>query len=212
MELQGKKINFLGDSITEGVGASAPEKIYLNVLKEMSGLSLVRNYGISGTRLARQTDPNDTAAKAFSDRFEEMDDDADIVVVFGGTNDYGHGDAMLGTVEDKSNDTFYGACNVLFSGLLKKYPMSEIVIMTPLHREYEYMKNEKTGRVLREYVDAIRETAQNYGIPVLDLYSVSGLQPNIARIKEIYVPDGLHPSDMGNKRIADRLYSFLKCL
>ena len=84
--------------------------------------------------------------------------------------------------------------------------------MTPLHREYEYMKNEKTGKILREYVDAIRETAQNYGVAVLDLYSMSGLQPNIAEIKEIYVPDGLHPSDMGNKRIAERLYSFLKCL
>ena len=28
MELKNKKINFLGDSITEGVGTSAPDKTY----------------------------------------------------------------------------------------------------------------------------------------------------------------------------------------
>ena len=36
MELTGKKALFLGDSITEGVGTSAPEHIYLNVLKTVS--------------------------------------------------------------------------------------------------------------------------------------------------------------------------------
>ena len=49
MELQNKKINFLGDSITQGVGTSGKEKIFLNLLKESAGLSTVRNYGISAT-------------------------------------------------------------------------------------------------------------------------------------------------------------------
>ena len=31
MELKGKKINFLGDSITEGVGATDPEAMYVNI-------------------------------------------------------------------------------------------------------------------------------------------------------------------------------------
>ena len=34
MELTAKKINFLGDSITEGVGTSSKANIYLNLLKE----------------------------------------------------------------------------------------------------------------------------------------------------------------------------------
>ena len=54
MQLKGLKVNFLGDSITEGVGTSAPEHIYLNVLQRSCAFSLVRNYGISGTRIARQ--------------------------------------------------------------------------------------------------------------------------------------------------------------
>ena len=37
MELKGKKINFLGDSITEGVGASAPDKVYWRLIAEREG-------------------------------------------------------------------------------------------------------------------------------------------------------------------------------
>ena len=47
--------------------------------------------------------------------------DADGVVVFGGTDDFGHGDAPIGTPSDRTYDTFYGACHVLFSKLIEKY-------------------------------------------------------------------------------------------
>ena len=47
------KLVFLGDSITEGVGASRPENNYVNVVAKMLGC-VVENYGIGGTRIARQ--------------------------------------------------------------------------------------------------------------------------------------------------------------
>lgn len=34
-------------------------------------------------------------------RVDEMDDDADIVIVFGGTNGYGHGDAPMEDFESR---------------------------------------------------------------------------------------------------------------
>ena len=37
MELKGKKIYFLGDSITEGVGASDTEHCYVSVFGKLSG-------------------------------------------------------------------------------------------------------------------------------------------------------------------------------
>ena len=52
MELKNKKINFLGDSITQGVGTTEDKYIYLNVMKNECGLAAARNYGISGTRIA----------------------------------------------------------------------------------------------------------------------------------------------------------------
>ena len=135
MELQGKLINILGDSITEGVGASCPENRFTDVLARQFGCR-VNNYGIGGSRIARQVvvtaEPHD---RDFCMRMAEMDPAADAVVVFGGTNDYGHGEAPLGTPDDRQPDTFYGACHYLMDGLLSRYPGKPVLICTPLRRE-----------------------------------------------------------------------------
>ena len=222
MDLKGLKINFLGDSITEGVGASGKDNVYHGVLKKEAGLAMARNYGISGTRFALQNGtvnrPKDNYVdvNSFCERFEKMDDDADVIVVFGGTNDYGHGDAPVGTFDDRTPDTFYGACHYLFSGLVRKYLGKPIVIMTPLHRINELnipdIKMPGDYGNLKVYVNIIREVAEFYSLPVLDLFATSGLQPEIKEIRENYVPDGLHPNDNGNAVIAHKLKKFLEKL
>lgn len=216
MELSGKKINFLGDSITEGVGASAPDKVYHQVMLRKFGLAAARNYGVSGTRYARQLNPTaDSFDRDFCERFSGMDDDADIVVVFGGTNDFGHGDAPIGTPDDRTPDTFFGACHYLYSHLIEKYPASLIVVMTPLHRMNEHFTNGDGHQKkynygnLKSYVDIIRTVAEYYGIPVLDLFANACIQPQIEASRVRYAPDGLHPNDVGNAYIADRLANFI---
>ena len=75
--------------------------------------------------------------------------------------------------------------------------------------------NEKGVRLasdLRGYVDAIVEIAGFYAIPVLDLYRVSGIQPRVPELKALYMPDGLHPNDAGNVRVAEKLIGFLGTL
>lgn len=217
MELQGKKINFLGDSITEGCGTSCEEKNYVSVFGRLSGAE-VRNYGIGGTRIARQTVPSNEAKfdNDFVKRADEMDANADIIVVFGGTNDYGHGDAAFGTFDSHDVHTFYGAMHTLCQKLINKYPDAEIVFMTPLHRLEENKQINECGirnvATLSEYVDAIKEVTKYYAIPTLDLYSVSGLQPEVEALKERYMPDGLHPNDAGAEIVARRLLGFLKSL
>ncbi len=211
MELTSKKVYFLGDSITEGVGASSPERGYVSVFAKKSG-AIVKNYGIGGTRIARQTNRacNSWDNNDFITRVEHMKDDADIVFVFGGTNDYGHGDAEIGDFNSKSEYTFYGAMHILCNKLIRKYPSAEIVFATPLHRCDE---DGFPGKVpLEKYVEIIKEVAEFYGLPVLDLFKTSGIQPKVDIIKEKYMPDGLHPSDSGAERIAERIYGFLKSL
>ena len=143
MELQGKIIHFLGDSITEGVGVSHPSKIYHALLKEAYGLKAANNYGISGTCLADRRTPLDIESfnRHFVSRVEDMDPVADVIVVFGGTNDFGHGEVVMGSPNDRTPDTFYGACHHLYRTLIDKYPTIPIVIMTPLHRATEDNKN-----------------------------------------------------------------------
>ncbi len=211
MNLQGKIINVLGDSITQGHGTSGPEHFYVNVLGKLVGAAEVRNFGIGGTRLARQYGA-DNYPWPFYERFRNMPDDADLVLVFGGTNDYGHGDAPFGAWGDSTPDTFVGACHYLFSELVKKYPTSRIVIMTPLQTSYDQNPSGVTGRPLIDYVDAIMDVAAHYSLPVLDLYRTAGICPRIDAQRELFMPDGLHPNDAGAYRLAERVAAFLETL
>ena len=214
MKLAGKKIWFLGDSITEGVGASCDEARFSEVLRRNADLAEIKNYGISGTRIARQqticADTEFMDVNSYCERFSQMEDGADVIVVFGGTNDYGHGDAPFGTFEDRTMDTYCGALHYLMSGLIEKYPTSVIVFMTPIHREGENNLNESNHLPMKPYVDKLRETAEYYSLPVLDLYAKAGIYPDIPAQKDALCPDGLHPNDAGNVIIAERLQAFLE--
>lgn len=217
MELKGKKINFLGDSITEGHGTSGQAARFAARIAEKYG-AVSRNYGIGGTRIARQLEPSCEPDwdQNFIDRVELMDADADIIVVFGGTNDFGHGDAPLGNMDSRSEYTFYGALHSLYTKLIEKYQSSRIVVLTPLHRTNEDNirgdgYKEPTG-LLKTYVEIIREVAEYYSLPILDLFKVSGMQPKVPVIKERYIPDGLHPNDAGHEVLADIIGRFLENL
>ena len=216
MELKGTKINFLGDSITEGAGTSSHDKMFTMLIEREYG-AICQNYGIGGTRIARQKTPTEEKwARDFISRVPEMVNDADIVGVFGGTNDFGHGDAPLGTMSDRTPYTFYGALHCLYTALTEKYPDVPVVILTPLHRLNEDSpkgdnKPEPVG-TLKEYVNIIREVAEYYSFPVLDLYKESGLQPKVPVIQQKYIPDGLHPNDDGNAILAHKIARFLETL
>ena len=207
MELKGTKINFLGDSITEGAGTSSPDRMFTMLIEREYG-AICQNYGIGGTRIARQKTPTEEKFdRDFISRVPEMDNDADIVVVFGGTNDFGHGDAPLGTMNDRTPYTFYGALHCLYTALTEKYPDVPVVILSPKGDN----KPEPVG-TLKEYVNIIREVAEYYSFPVLDLYKESGLQPKVPVIQQKYVPDGLHPNDDGNAILAHKIARFLETL
>lgn len=215
MELKGTKIIFLGDSITDGWGASSRENVYWKVLARLSGAECYGN-GVGGSRIAPQRTPSEDPNwdRYYGSRVEELPKDADMVVVFGGTNDFGHGDAALGALSDRTEDTFYGALRLLCERLLERYP--QVVLITPLHRLGENNDYNELGArrcaTLEGYVDAICQVGALYGIPVLDLFRTSGIQPAVDSIRERYLPDGLHPNDAGYLRIAQRLMGFLQTL
>ncbi|MBR3874465.1 MAG: SGNH/GDSL hydrolase family protein [Clostridia bacterium] len=218
MELKGAVINFLGDSITEGVGASVPENRYTDVLAREFGLKAANNYGISGSRIARQINvTSERHDRDFCMRMEEMDPAADAVVVFGGTNDYGHGEAPLGVPTDRDPSTYWGGCHYLMNGLLTRYPGKPVVILTPLHRDNEENplgdgSKPRSAAPLSVYREILMKVAEYYGLPVLDLYATSGIQPANPTCRERLLPDGLHPSDEGHALLARRIGNFLKML
>jgi len=58
MEIKGLKINFLGDSITQGAGVADKENdCFVSIIRNKYG-AVCRNYGIGATRIARKTIPS----------------------------------------------------------------------------------------------------------------------------------------------------------
>ncbi len=210
MEIKGKKIAFLGDSITEGHGTSCEEATFVYKVGERGGFRASINYGIGGTRIARQQkiDLYDRFDLDFCMRCEELDQYSDIVMVFGGTNDYGHGDAPIGSPEDRDPGTFWGACHYLMNRLMERFQDKPVIIMTPLHRADELYRHK--GVQLIDHVEIIRKVADYYHLPVLDLWNESGLDPKDEAIREAYVPDGLHPNDAGHEILAQKILAYLQ--
>ena len=209
MEPKGKKTAFLGDSITEGVGASSPEKCYVSLFGKNEG-AIALNYGVSATRIARQRKPDaaDPRDEDFVLRSDKIDGSADIIVVFGGTNDYGHGDAPFGRETDGDAHTFCGACNVLCEKLGRKFPRAVKVALTPLGRDGE--DDPPAGqRPLCEYAREIKRAAERHGWRVMDLYAMCKSDPDISEVRR-QLPDGLHPNDIGHALLAKKIAEYLK--
>ena len=134
MNLQGLKINFLGDSITEGTGVTDQKNCrYDNRLRVLCGLSANNNYSVGGSRLAHQIHPSEKPRYdlCFCGRAYDMDKTADMVIVYGGVNDYIHGDAPFGEMGDTTPATFCGGVYFLMNYLREVYGDRPIIFMTP---------------------------------------------------------------------------------
>jgi len=225
MNINGFKVNFLGDSITEGVGVTDIANCrYDNRLAVMCQLSAVNNYGISGTRLAHQTHPSEKPRYdlCFCGRAYNMDPDADMVVVYGGVNDYIHGDAPFGQIGDTTPATFCGAVYFLMNLLRELYGNKPVIFMTParcfLRHEVDdvnpscHATKRPGGKELLAYVDVIVETAKKFDVSVLDLYRDLGLDPHEQECYDTYTIDGLHFNDAGHAVLAQRLKEFIEAM
>ena len=203
------KIGFIGDSITEGIGASSVEKNYVSLVKKILNCETV-NYGISGTRIARQNKISypHSFDMDFNFRLPFVADDLDYLFVFGGTNDYGHGDARFGETEEKDVSSFCGAVNILIDGLLKKYPKEKIIFILPLQR-FDTAPNPTTGKCLEDYVKALKTIVKNHGVDYLDFYNGLFPKPNTNLNSEFFA-DGLHPNDNGYQIIAEKISEYIK--
>ena len=197
-ELHGKVWNALGDSIT------ASSMSYHRYIAERTNCS-VNNYGISGTTIARKNG----LSGAMVDRYTNMIDNADIITLFGGTNDYVQR-ITLGDLNSNDPATFYGALNIIIEGLINKYPTKKIGVFTPMKR----LLTSEQEITFAKYVDAVIEVCNKFSIPCLDLYRGCGLNPNIEIHNNTMFnnADGLHPNAEGHKFLSNKIEKFLLSL
>ena len=217
MNVKGFKVNFLGDSITEGVGVSDQNNRYDNRIAKILEFSANNNYSISGSRLAHQSYPSEKPRYdlCFCGRAYDKDTTADMVVVYGGVNDYIHGDAPFGEIGDTVPSTFCGGVYFLMNYLRETYKDKPIIFMTPARCFLRNLVDDLIpsvhsakrvpGKPLINYVDVIIETAKQFDIKVLDLYRNLGVDPHIPEQFKKYTTDGLHFNDEGHALLAQKL-------
>ena len=211
------KLLFLGDSITEGVGASSKDKNYVNLVGAELGCEVV-NYGVSGTRIGRQTNVYGGITVwnyDFRLRAQIMEREADKVFVFGGTNDYGHGALYLGKVNERIGETFCTELRLLIEDLIAKYGKEKLCFLLPLRR-YNDEKGiackgnggDEFGENLLEYVKAMRAIISEYRIDFIDLYE-NGIPKPLTYKGDEYTVDGVHPNDKGYALIANKICEYI---
>ena len=203
--LNGKTIGFLGDSFT----ASASS--YISYIAERTGCTSI-NYGVGGTRISLDVDG---AGLSFIHRVVGMDENLDIICVFGGINDaskYDLTNSRYGTIDDAimtdeeiadgvtEPSSFYSAVKTLLSQLIYKYPEKLIVMVIPPHVLDASFNPSLTAYIgIDKVVKALRECAEYYGIPTIDLYKNAQYLNNHPSNVALYrtASDNIHPNAKG---------------
>lgn len=237
----GKTYAAIGDSITYGfIPRNSPGgdgtgrlRSYARIAAGNLGMNFF-NYGISGNYLSHTSSNN-----GMCERYVNMVDTADLITFMGGTNDFRY-NVPLGTFSDRINTTYYGALHILMQGLYTKYIggvspeigcKKQIVAITPikmLDKSKSSLANtiENNANILYQWdgwIDAVKEVAAFYSIPVFDAYNLSGINPHLDRTLHgfygdytgyynPYITDGTHPTVEGQQIFGDNFTGFLKSL
>ena len=207
-----KKYNALGDSITKGIDPSNSYQVmkgnrYSDIMQRCLKLSTTNNYGIEGTTIVHQWDNN-----GMIDRYKSMSNDADLISVFGGTNDFA-ANAPMGTINSGNNNEFKCAFNNLIKGLIAKYPSKKIFVITPMPRHSDTVDGNvanANGFTLKDYVNAEIEICKMNGIQVLNLYDGAlGITPYNKSEKNAFITDGTHPNINGMYIVTKEIIKFI---
>ena len=221
----GKRVAYLGDSMTQRPGDGS--SVYWEYLDTLLCIKPFV-YGKSGHQW------DDIYGQAVKLK-NEQNSDIDAIFIFAGTNDYNNsvplGKFFAETTKQTNHDgqnvtrkyrsriyndsTFCGRINKVMSYLKTYYPLQQVIILTPLHRGYAKFGDHNVqpeenfcngqGLYIEDYVNSLKEAALNWAVPIIDLYSVSGLYPlsdSHAQYFRDRETDRLHLNSKGNYRLA----------
>lgn len=154
-------------------------KTYPYWIAKRNSMALV-NLGRGGMTMA-DYDGNEKGNTFSLERYLNIPEDADYITLKFGINDE-HKKVVIGSVSDKTPDTFCGAYNFVLEHILKTHPYAKIGIIVT------------NGLGKNEYAEATIKVARRWGIPYLDL--VNGNVSLLIRAKR----DGVHPEELNRKK------------
>ena len=200
--LYGKKLCIIGDSYVANHSQSYTLTWHYKIAQE-NEMAYV-NYGINGNGLVASGSP--TIGTPVIDRYSEMDDDADYVIVVGGKNDYNKQLAIA---------SFKTGLASICAGLIDKYAArgSKIAFFTPWD-DYDSGTDQSSIKLI-EYVDAIIEVCGKYSIPVFDSSRKSSMFMFNETFRTNYCQsstDISHLNSAGHNLFKNKAFNFLNQL
>lgn len=212
---EGKKWVVVGDSISDSEFDTMNNKYHFYVKPKLN-IATIYDHAQAGATIAKGTNTNNMV-----DIINTITT-ADLITVFGGTNDYGTG-KQSGTIDSTDTTTIYGALHHICQRMINYHPNAKYALFTPLRRSNNWASSTgviKDGRgisgasglTLENIADIVLEVGEYYSIPVLDLLRKSGIEPSFTTHKDLYMPDGLHPNSTGHERISNVVAEFLRTL
>ncbi|WP_288572256.1 SGNH/GDSL hydrolase family protein [uncultured Weissella sp.] len=199
-----RKMTFFGDSITWSYN-----KIKWSNLAAQSLGSTATINGVAGSTYSKADGRTDSAVERVADI-----KDQGLVVVWFGVNDFHYG-RPLGEFNNGDVSTVYGAVDNVLDTLISNNVTAKIMVMTPMKNHgYKtspdsFTKN-SVGLYQIDYVNAIKQVADKYSLPVLDMYAESGIAAFNDTQASQYLMDGLHPNQAGEYRVAKRVVDFVR--
>lgn len=210
--VSGKKLGVIGDSITVGYmvtgynedgsakGGYVTKKWY-DYVAERYGFASVQ----ANAEIGRAFTKSGSMSTRFTQKIKELDSDLDVIIVFGGTNDF-NWSPTIGTMDDTPSEedggiSFFAALRFTAEYLQTNFPNARIVFMTPLPRKNSEGFNGKdtNGKRVIDYADAIAEMCRCYGFDIVDLNRVGGFYVWSDTWLNAYMMDGLHPNEAGTE-------------
>ena len=180
------------------------------VIERLGGFVLVNN-SFSGSTVVKLPAYEIPSYGCSSERTSALHRDAqmpDVIMIFMGTNDWGHGVKPRPSFRSEENDVsvFSVAYEAMLTKLRKNYPDAELWCLTlPVavctNRENFVFPYYYGKRHIEEYCKVICASAERFGCRVIDLYHAQTHPDTL---------EGFHPNADGMKTLADAVIALLE--
>ena len=202
-ELYGKKMLFMGDSISYGSGDAVSPfrtgRAWAGRIADRTG-AIVTNASVSGAK-ASYVNGDDKAKWLYTQFDSNKNEQFDIVVMHGGVNDARH-NRSIGTILDsedesaleKAKNTYIGGLQWLFHNVKLSQPNAKLYFIANHHLDGHDTGNAKN---MGPYFDKAKELCEKYGIIFIDLYNNKELNDKLETTTTKYLPDTLHLNAAG---------------